>query len=176
MQLTDHTVDRLQEVDATDIDSLVADLASDRRVTRICARERLIEIGSRAVPSLINALDDREAHVRWEAAKTLGEIADPVAASSLVAHLEDKNVDLRWVAAMALVKLGPAVLPSLARALLEQDDAQWLREGAHRVCHYLKKKHSDELAAALLSALDTREPELTVPGVAYEILKRRSLT
>jgi HEAT repeat protein len=173
MQLTDHIVDR-QEVDATDIDSLVADLASDSVVTRICARERLIEMGSPAVPSLINALDHREAHVRWEAAKTLGEIADPVAASSLVAHLEDRDIDVRWVSAMALVNLGPAVLPCLARALLNRDDAEWLREGAHHVCYYLKKKHSDELAAALLSALDTQEPELAIPSVAYEILNSRS--
>jgi HEAT repeat protein len=161
-------------VDAIDIDSLVADLAADSAVTRICARERLIEIGSPALPALIDALADRRVHVRWEAAKTLGGIADPFAAAPLVDRLEDKDGDVRWVAAMALVKIGPRALPPLARKLLDCSDSEWLREGAHHVCFYLRKDYSDELADNLLSALDTPEPELVVPVAAYEILKSRS--
>lgn len=176
MQLAEPRVEKSTNVDATVIDSLVADLASDSGVTRICAREKLIEIGGPAVPALIDALDDPKAHVRWEAAKTLGKIADPAATSPLVARLEDQDGDVRWVASMALVNLGPAVLPCLARALLRQDDTEWLREGAHHVCYYLKRKYSDERATGLLSALDTEEPELAVPTVAYEILESRAST
>lgn len=181
MKLAEHHVDLSKDgvelskdVDAIDIDALVGDLASDSGVTRICARERLVEIGSPALPALTDALTDRRAHVRWEAAKALGGIADPAAAPALVDRLDDKDIDVRWVAAMALVSIGPRALPPLARKLLDCSDSEWLRDSAHHVCYYLKKSHSDQRAANLLSALDTQEPELVVPVVAYEILKRRS--
>ena len=92
-----------------DIDSLVAALASPDRVTRQTARETLVDLGHAAVGPTIPLLNDRNDHVRWEAAKTLAEIGDPAAAEALVKTLEDRDAGIRWLAATGLITCaGPA--------------------------------------------------------------------
>jgi HEAT repeat protein len=126
-----------------DIGSLVAALASSDRVTRQNAREALVALGHPAVGPLIALLDDRNDHVRWEAAKSLSEIGDPAAAEALVRTLEDREAGVRWLAAEGLIRMRKASLPPLwpevrailYRALIELPDSQWLREGAHDVLH-----------------------------------------
>ena len=70
------------------------------------ARKALVAIGKLAVPSLIRLLSHRKPHVRWEAAKALCGIADPLAASALVNALDDRDGDVRWLAAEGLAALG----------------------------------------------------------------------
>ena len=41
------------------------------------------------MPALIQLLSHRQPHVRWEAAKALGAVADPIAAFALVNALKD---------------------------------------------------------------------------------------
>jgi hypothetical protein len=57
---------------------------------------------------------------RWEAAKALSEIADPLAATALVNALEDDDADIRWVASEGLTALGRDGLEPLLAALLER--------------------------------------------------------
>ncbi len=74
------------------IPSPVANLASPDPAVRTKAREALVAIGKArklmvasrklTVPSLIQLLSRRKPHVRWEAAKALIGIADPIAASA----------------------------------------------------------------------------------------------
>jgi HEAT repeat protein len=59
--------------------SLVADLASPYLAMRTKARRALVAMGKLAVPSLIPLLTHRKPHVRWEAAKALCDVADPLA-------------------------------------------------------------------------------------------------
>ena len=68
----------------SNVDQLLAALAGKDVVERQKARNSLVEIGAAAVPGLLTALDANQQHVRWEAAKTLTEIADPTAADALV--------------------------------------------------------------------------------------------
>ena len=154
-----------------DIDSLVAALASPDRVTRESARETLVAIGHPAVGPLISLLDDRHDHVRWEAAKTLSDIADPAAAPALVQALEDPEPGVRWLAAEGLIKMRRACLQPLLHALTERAaDSVWLRDGAHHVLHDLAKMGLAEGMAPVLTALEGIEPTATVPGEARRAL------
>ena len=116
------------------IPELIAALASSSPVARKKAREALVALGGPAVPTLIQLLSHRQPHVRWEAAKALGAIADPIAASALVNALEDRDGDVRWLAAEGLAALGRDALQPLLAALMERSDRDWLCEGAHHVC------------------------------------------
>ena len=99
------------------IASLVDALANVDGVERHAAREQLEEIGRPAVPALLTALQSPSEHARWEAAKALGEIADPSAAPALVSTLEDEKAGVRWLAATALINLGRDALAPLLRGL-----------------------------------------------------------
>ena len=125
------------------------------------------------MPSLIRLLSHRKPHVRWEAAKALCGIADPIAASALVNALEDRDGDVRWLAAEGLAALGRDALQPLLAALLEGSKPSWLYEGAHRVCHTLvKRKRLGPILRPLLAALKQSEPEVAVPPVAYAALSK----
>jgi len=153
-----------------EIEALIGNLRAPEAVARKAARQRLLKIGKPAVPALIRALLDPVAHVRWEAAKTLSGIADPLASPALVSALEDKDHDVRWLAAAALAAQGRDALGPLLSALMERPDSDWLREGAHHVCHDLVHRRADPYAAKMLAALNASEPQMAAPLAAYDVL------
>ena len=153
------------------ISSLVAGLASPEPMVRTKARKVLVAIGKLAVPSLIPLLSHRKPHVRWEAAKALCGIADPIAAFALVNALDDRDGDVRWLAAEGVAALGQEGLQPLLAALLQRAESGWFREGAHHVCHTLiKRKKLGPILRPLLAALKQAEPEVAVPPAAYAAL------
>ena len=152
------------------ISSLVADLTSDDGVVRQKARESLVAIGGPAVPLLIRTLEDPKEWVRWEAAKSLSQIADPASAPALVRALEDKMFDVRWLAAEGLIALGRETLVPLLEALIERSDSPWLLEGAHHVLHDLTGEGLREELQPLLAALEYAERAIEVPIVAKTLL------
>jgi hypothetical protein len=157
----------------TGISELIAALASPSPVARRKAREALVALGKPAVPSLIQLLSHRKPHVRWEAAKTLGGIADPIAAFALVNALKDRDGDVRWLAAEGLAALGRDALPPLLAALIDPSNSDWLCEGAHHVCHVLVRKRGlGPILRPLLAALEQTEPKVASPLAAYTALSR----
>ena len=83
------------------------------------ASDQLAKIGKPAVAALIEALDDVDGNVRWQAIVALGRIGPPaatVATKPLVKALDDIDPDVRTSAAAALGKLKgrePYVVQSL---------------------------------------------------------------
>ena len=125
------------------------------------------------MPSLIRLLSHRKPHVRWEAAKALCGIADPLTASALVNALEDRDGDVRWLAAEGVAALGRDALQPLLAALLEGTKPSWLYECAHHICHTLvTRKRLGPILRPLLAALKQSEPEVAVPPVAYAALSK----
>lgn len=113
--------------------ALIMVLSSRDGLLRKAARESLVTIGSQAVPALVRTLGETNRTARWEAAKALGSIGDPAAASALVQTLEDDDFGIRWLAADALIGMGTHGLEPLLTALLHNPDSGRLREAAHHV-------------------------------------------
>ncbi len=158
---------------STDLPELVAALESSSPVVREKARASLVAVGKRAVPTLVQLLSHRKAHVRWEAAKALGTIADPIAASALVKALKDRDGDVRWLAAEGLAALGEDALQPLLAALIEQNEGDWLCEGAHHVFHSLSaRRQIAQILRPLLAALSASEPKAAAPLAAYTALSQ----
>jgi HEAT repeat protein len=160
------------------IPDLVAALANPDPVSRERAREALVAFGKPAVPALIQLLSHRKSHVRWEAAKALSHIADPIAASALVNALDDCDGDVRWLAAEALIGLNQDGVYPLLAALLENAPSSWLCESAHHVCHALARTRKlGPILRPVLAALEKMEPETALPPAAYAALaKLRALS
>jgi HEAT repeat protein len=76
--------------------------------------KKLVEFGSQAVPALIEALEDRDDHLRCAAAKALGEIGPEakLAIPALIKALEDENFHVRLDAAEALGEIGKSIYSS----------------------------------------------------------------
>ncbi len=142
---------------------------------RQAAREQLCEIGHPAVPALVDALNNPEDQVRWEAAKSLTQIPDPRAAPALVEAMKD-SFSIRWLASEALINIGEPALVPLIRGLLANPDAPRLREGAHHVLTGLRRTHpNNPYITEMLSALTGQAQTETVPWVARDILQKMGL-
>src|SRR5512147_1192404 len=99
------------------------------------AREQLVSMGVEVLPVLYQKLSAPDWHVRWEAAKALGEIGDPSAAQMLVALLQDDDTSVRWAAMGSLIELGRGSIRPTLEALTRDFQSSRLREGAHHVLH-----------------------------------------
>lgn len=157
------------------IETLINALSSHDDAVRVQARHSLVAIGKTAVPSLVEALRDKNYLMRWEAAKALGEIGDPQAAPALVNALEDEEFDVRWLAAKGLIEMNIKGLNPLFHALIEHADSVFLRRGAHHVLHDLAKGELREYLASVLIALEDFDSAVQVPVAAawaLEMLKK----
>ena len=156
-----------------DVSVLLAALENSSPIVRGEAREELVGIGHSAVPLLIPLLSHRKTHVRWEAAKALGSIADPIAATALVNAMKDRDSDVRWLAAEGLAAIGREGLPPLLAALIDKNQVSRLCEGSHHVCHRLVVRRGlAKILRPLLEALSHAEPEVAVPPAAYDALTK----
>lgn len=159
---------------ASSIQTLINNLSSHDDTVRMGARQSLVEVGSQAVPSLIEALKQGNKIVRWEVAEALGEIKDPKAAPALVEALEDEDFDVRWLAAKGLIQIGMKGVEPLLHALMMRGDSVWLREGADHVIRDLVMGESGKYLGPVMEALEGVEPALQVPAAA--LTAREALT
>jgi hypothetical protein len=148
----------------------IIDLGSRDGMVRQRARDSLVAIRKPAIIHLAKLTKDRNEQVRWEAAKALGEIADPKTAAPLTCALEDEEFDVRWLAAEGLITLKNKGLPPLLKALIKRPQSVWLREGAHHILHDLSRTNLRKQVKALMDALEGVEPEIEVPPAAQNLL------
>ena len=150
--------------ESTNVDSLIVDLTCDVVTRCQNARRALIKMGSTAVPILIQALNNKNQWVRWEAMKALSQIGDPTATEELIKLLEHKDFDMRWMAAEGLIAIGRNALPPLFRALIDHSDSTWLQEGAHHVLHDMRRGDLDKILKPVMKSLESvgASSEITV--------------
>lgn len=142
--------------DCDNIESLIETLKGNDIIARQNARSCLVEIGEPALDALIEAFEIDKYQVHWEVAKALSQIGTPKAAQALVDALEDQDFSVRWIAAEGLIHIGANGLVPLLKALRENTDSVWLREGCHHVIHDLvnRKIVDNEIQECLLPVLD----------------------
>lgn len=154
------------------IQQLVEEFHNEDGIKRKAVREKLSAIGKAAVPQLIEALDDDEQIVRWEAARTLKDLHDPSAAPALVKTLMDESFEVQWLAAEALIALEQDAVKPLLEALMHNSGSQALRQGTHHVLHALeRRKMLTKPVQDFLDALREFEPVERIPILANQALK-----
>jgi hypothetical protein len=150
---------------------LVERLFSKDGIQRRNARKQLEKCGGYVTPFLIGVLKSKNVDARWEAAKALITLKDPLAADALADALMDEDFEIRWLAAEALIALGRDAVEPLLRKLLSHYDSAFLRIGAHHVMKLLKTDES--LKEETVEILD--ELCAIVPLEPYPLAARNAL-
>ena len=166
-----HAKENMTEDKDQKIRKLIMTLSSDNDSIRKEARQTLVTIGSPAVPALIEALKQKDDHVRRETVKALCEIEDPELAPALIKTLEDEEFDIRWLAAEGIIGLGMNGLKPLLQALIDHGDSPLLLEGAHHVIHYMAKGGLRKYLGPVLSSLEGIGTAVKAPNAAFHALE-----
>lgn len=115
------------EVNRDEVRRLIRGFSGSRAAQRE-ARERLVAIGSPALPDLIDALQSDQFGVRWGAVNVLGYIKDKASQPHLLQRvLRDPNNHVRWRAIWALNQVRDVTVVSELDAALQSDNptTQW---------------------------------------------------
>lgn len=158
-------------IDPSILESLFEELTSKDALRRQKARLVLIDIGSPAVPHLIEFMTDKRDWLRWEAAKCLGEIRDEEAIPQLVQALRDKMFEVRWLAADGLINIGWRSITPLIESLIDHANSIWMRDGAHHVLHDLSHGRFKVPLKPILKSLEGIEPAVEIPLVGRTVLE-----
>ena len=153
------------------IEGLMMALSSDNGSVRRGARQSFVAIGSPAVPSLIEALKQKNDNLRRETVRALSEIGGPEVAPALIKTLEDEEFDIRWLAAEGLIELGMDGLKALLQALIDHGDSPLLLEGAHHVIHYMAKGGLRKYLGPVLGSLEGVGAAVKAPNAAFHALE-----
>jgi HEAT repeat protein len=140
-------------------------------MTRERARELLVTLGPPVTQYILPLLKDHENQTRWEAAKALSEIADPVSIPALLHALEDDDNDVSWLAAESLVAIGPPAAAPLLRTLIEKIGSVQVRQGAHHVLRELRSTDIGDKITDIYTALDSLHPNVEIIAIAERALQ-----
>jgi len=155
-----------------DLQELMQKFYSKNGLQRADAREKVIRHGRHAVPALISVLQDKSIHVRWEAAKALGQIKDPSCAPALVDRLTDESPEIRWLAAEGLIALRRDSLQPLLTRLVEDFNSSVYRQGVHHVLHALEREgRLTQQELKVLNVLRGIETEDEIAPETYKALE-----
>ncbi|MBZ0200070.1 MAG: HEAT repeat domain-containing protein [Ignavibacteriaceae bacterium] len=160
----------------SEIHLLLETLGSEHGMERQKAREALVAKGKSTIDFLMELLSHPKYIFRWEAAKTLEEIGDPLAIPLFIRTLEDEKSDVRWIAAKGLIKLGELSVKPLLQALIEKSDSVFILEGAHHVffdLHEDNKLPDDFPIDKFLAAFKNPSFPENIKSLAYEILNSK---
>ena len=166
---------KIEKLKESEMQKLISELGSDDGLIRQNARHKLAKMGKDSLDVLAELLIHPKHVYRWEAAKILEEIGDPISIPLLLQALEDDKVDIRWIAAKGLIKIGTVSIVPLLKALEEKSDSVFLLEGAHHVFFELREMNklpTGFQVNELLSSLKNIGWKESIKPLVYELLAK----
>lgn len=149
---------------------LVRALAMDRDQLHHAAQRALGELGSLAVPAWMQALGNSNSHIRWHAARGLGEVGDARSVQLLAEGLYDENHAVRWASARVLARLDAVAVPAILTVLSRQKLTEPFRQAVYHALHSMVSTRTQERLRPLLHALHGAAANVEAPAVAQRLL------
>jgi HEAT repeat protein len=149
---------------------LVYALAKDRNRLHQEALRALSGLGEKARPAWLSALSHLNSHIRWHAARGLGQIGDASSVNILAEGLLDPNHAVRWATADLLGYLGKPAVPAVLQLIIHQPLAEPFRQAAYHALHCIADQNVQERLKPLVKALCSPTARLEAPAVAQRIL------
>jgi len=147
---------------------LIKALASQERTIHRAAGQALDELGVRAEPALLNALHHSNPHIRWHAARGLGQIGDLRAVDILAEGLYDDNNEVRWTTARFLANLDCPAIPAILKVLSTHPITEPLSQSAHHALNGMASLHHPDIHAYLKPLLDVLHGESAISLIEVE--------
>ena len=149
---------------------LIKALAINRNSLHREARRALQSLGHLARLAWLKALDHPDAHIRWHAARGLGELGDASYTYILAEGLLDENYAVRWATADVLARLGKRGVPATLTILSQLKITEQSRQAAYHALHGITSHRVRERIKPLLDALHGSAASVEAPAIAQRLL------
>ncbi|BAZ12693.1 HEAT repeat-containing PBS lyase [Calothrix sp. NIES-4071] len=105
---------------------IVEKLIDNNARVRLEAHDALVSIGSGAVPTLIETLNNSDCNIRWRAAWVLGDMGAEAASGvpALTKALQDQDAQVRMYAVLALGAIGIQAKPAVPALMVALQDKE----------------------------------------------------
>jgi len=148
---------------------LKALIAGQNEVHREAGRA-LNRLGSIVESTWLEALDHPDRHIRWHAARGLGNCGQVRYADVLAEGLLDENQAVRWASADVLAKLGGPAVPATLRLLSQSRLDERARQAAYHALHGIRSRQVQARLEPLLSVMHGPAASIEAPSVAQRLL------
>jgi HEAT repeat protein len=146
-------------------------LAKNRDRLHQEALRALTGMGEKARLAWLSALSHPNSHIRWHAARGLGQIGDASSINILAEGLLDPNHAVRWATADLLAYLGEISVPAVLKLLIQQPLAEPFRQATYHALRGITDQEAQERLRPLVKALRRPTARLEAPAEAQRLLK-----
>jgi len=140
------------------------------RTLHLEARRALSDLGPLAEDAWLEALHHPNSHIRWHAARGLGQIGNPHALDILARGLYDENQEVRWATARVLAQLDTTAVPAILSVLCQHPLTQPFREAAYHSLNSMPSASTRSYLKPLLDVLQSSTTSSEAPAVAQRLL------
>jgi HEAT repeat protein len=150
---------------------LVKALAKDRDKLHQEALRALGSMGGKMKIAWLSALGHPDSHIRWHAARGLGQAGDAASVKILAEGLLDENHAVRWATADLLAYLGEVSVPAVLELIIRHPLTEPFRQSAFHALHAITNEATQERLRPLIKALGAPTARLEAPAEAQRILQ-----
>ncbi len=150
---------------------LIKALAMDRGPLHSEAKQALRELGPLVERAWGEALNHPDSHIRWHAARGLGDPTDSRSMSLLAEGLLDENREVRWASADALARIGPPAVPATLTVISQNTLSTPVRQAAYHALHGVFSRRLRERLKPLLEALQSPAGNVEASTIAQRLLE-----
>lgn len=150
--------------------ALLKALASDDKALHQEAGRILNNMGDQARACWESALQHPDSHIRWHAARGLGQIGDVRAIEVLVEGLFDENQAVRWSTGRVLAHLNATAIPAILDILTRRRINEPTRQAVIYALNAMPSKLAQGYLKPLLEALKGPAASVNAPRTAQRML------
>lgn len=150
---------------------LIKALAMDRGALHSEAKRALQDLGPLAEKGWREALNHPDSHIRWHAARSLGDFADTSSIEVLAEGLSDSSHKVRWATADVLARIGPAAVPATLKVISHSTPSAPTRQAAYHALHGVLSRRLRERLKPILEALQSPAAGVEAPAIAQRLLQ-----
>lgn len=150
---------------------LVNALSKERELLHHAAQRAISGLGLLAQPALLEALNHPDSHIRWHAARALGETGDARCANLLAEGLYDLKQEVRWTSARVLAGLDMAAVPAILEGLSHRQLTEQYLQAAFHSLNAMLSSQAQEFVKPLLQAMRGPAARIETPQVAQRLLE-----
>ena len=134
------------------------------------ASRALHSLGKLARSTWQQALDHPDSHIRWHAARALGEMGDSSLAITLAEGLQDDDFVVRWATADVLAKLGEEGISATLTMLSRYPLNEQFRRAAYHALHGIASTQVQKQIKPLLVAMRGPAASVETASIAQRLL------